>query len=80
MRKLSSAFTSMSLIMSVCPRYMVLKSVSLSNLSELTISAYTPLCTSRYSDFSLSGLPPKFTWAFNDSFSCSSLYGSMSHL
>ena len=80
MGKCSLAFTSIFLVMPNCPKYIVLKSVSSSKLSVLITSAYTHSYTSKYSAFSLSGLPPKFTSAFSNSFFCTSLYRPISCL
>ena len=74
MGKFSSAFTSIFLVMSTCPKYVVLKFVSSSNLSVLITLAYTPSYTSRYSAFSFSGLPPRFTSVLTNSYSCNSFY------
>ena len=77
MGKFSSAFTSILLVISTCPKEVALKSVSSSDLSMLITLALTPSYTSKYSDFNFSGLPPKFTFALTHSFSCNSSYRSV---
>ena len=67
MRKLSSAFISIFLFISTCPKYVVLRSISSSNLSVLITLPYTPSYTFKYSAFNFSGLLPKFTSALTNS-------------